>query len=153
MRRELILLGIALVGGAGTGWFTASPPAVEPAPSVFAPPSPIHGGAAAAETRRRLGDLDLEGGAIPLDVVEAPPPPDIALLLRRDLTAIEQRPDGTLVWIVDFTRDFGRRGMRVGDVYQDGWRLSGASSQWIELRRRREVRRVAVFDLPPDIQP
>ena len=151
MKRALFLLGFALAGGAATGWFTAGPPSVEGAPVALAPPSPAHGGTAAAEARRRVGEAGLAGAAEPTDVQEAPPPPDIAVLFRRDVTAVEQRPDGARVWIVDFTRDFGRRALRVGDVYQDRWRVTRISPQWVELRRRRETRRVGLFEAPPDI--
>lgn len=154
MRRELILLGVALAGGGLTGWVTAPPTQVQAMPSQLAAPAPVNGGETAMASRQRLMELSVASGfTANVEAPAAPPPPDVALLFRRDLTAIEQRPGGTIVWIVDFTRDFGRRGMRVGDVYQDGWRLAAVSPQWIELRRRREVRRVAVFEPPPNLEP
>ena len=151
MRRVLLLFGAALVGGAGAGWLTAphADLAATPAPLELA--QPVHAGVAAAEARMRLEQLH---ATLPAEeALEAPPPPDITVLFRRDLTAIEQRPDGPIVWIVDFAAEFGRRGLKIGDVYQDGWRLSAVAGQYIELRRRRETKRVTVFEAPPSLEP
>ena len=70
------------------------------------------------------------------------------MLFRRDLTAIEDRDGGRVAWIIDFTQTYQRRALRVGDVYQDGWRVSRIGVQSIDLRRRREVRTVDAFALP-----
>lgn len=148
MRRALFLLCVALAGGAGVGWLTAplaGAPEAAPAPA-WAPPE--HAGADARRARERLARLVAE--EVTQEALEAPPPPDIAVLFRHDLTAIERRPDGAVAWIVDFTQEFGRRGLKVGDVYQDGWRVSAINAQSIELRRQSEVRRVGVFEAPQE---
>lgn len=151
MNRQVLILAFSLIAGGGLGWVTARAPAIAAAPLALSPPSPQHGRIAAREARERFAAFGL--AAAPAErTYEPPPPPDIAVLFRRDLTAIEQREDGLVVWIVDFTQQFGRRALRRGDVYQDGWRVSAISPQFIELRRRRETRRVAAFE-PPMVEP
>ena len=146
------IFAVSLAGGLAAGWFT-SVPAPSPAPSEqdLSWAAPLHGGESIGAARERLAALGY-GAADVLaseEASQAPPPPDIAILFRRDLTAIEQRVDGPLAWVIDFTQPSGRRGLRPGDVYQDGWRVSTVHEQIIELRRRRETRRVAVFTPPP----
>jgi hypothetical protein len=85
--------------------------------------------------------------------IETPPAPDIAQLFRRDLTAIEQGSGPAQALIVDYAQPSGRRRLRVGDIYQDGWRIARIAPQQIELRRRRETRSVAVFEMPSEEQP
>lgn len=148
MRAQLLLLAGGVLGGLGLGWFTAPTPEADAAPS-FEPPAVVHAGAAAAEARQRLARLGL---APPPQVDTGPPPPDIAVLFRRDLTAIEERGATRVVWIVDYAQTHQRRALRVGDVYQDGWRVGRIGPQSVELRRRREVRTVDAF-APPVIEP
>ncbi len=142
MRRKLAILCASLIGGAGLGWFTTPRPSAPQQAQARILPLLEHGGADAWEAYQRFSAIGFSAAA---PALEAPPPPDVAVLFRRDLTAIEQRPNGRLVWIVDLTRDFGRRSLRVGDVYQDGWRVAAIGTQTIELRRRRERRRIDVF--------
>ena len=81
--------------------------------------------------------------------VEAPPPPpDVAVRFRRDLTAIEETPAGPVVWIVDAAEGSSRRAIRAGGVYADGWRVTAITPRAIELRRRAETRRVLTFSAP-----
>lgn len=153
MRRALFLLCVALAGGAGIGWLTAHSVGAPEGARAPALAGPEHAGADARRARERLAQLV---PAVPENLeeaLEAPPPPDIAVLFRHDLTAIERRPEGSIAWIVDFTREFGRRGLKVGDVYQDGWRVSAIGAQTIELRRQSELRRVGVFELPQESVP
>lgn len=144
MRAQVLLLAAGVVGGLGVGWLTA------PVPEVSAPPTLgavtlVHARIEANDARKRLDRL----GLAPPPVVEAPPPPpDIAILFRRDLTAIEDREAGRVVWIVDYAQTHQRRALRVGDVYQDGWRVARINAQSVELRRRREVRSIDAFALP-----
>lgn len=152
MRRTLVFFGLALAGSAGAGWLTSPRAETAPAQAVLVDARPLHAGAVAAEARGRLAQLGLFA-PIAEDALEAPPPPDIALLFRRDLTAIEQRPEGPIVWIVDYSAEFGRRGLEVGDVYQDGWRVAAVAPAFIELRRRRETRQVMIFAPTPRIDP
>lgn len=143
MRAQLVLLASAIVGGLGLGWLSAPTPNAE-ASVANAAPSLVHARVEAADARQRLDAL----GLAPPPVDNSPPPPDIAILFRRDLTAIEDRPRGRVVWVVDFAQTYQRRALRVGDVYQDGWRISRINAQSVELRRRREVRTVDAFALP-----
>jgi hypothetical protein len=148
-----VILAVSLSAGLASGWLTVAR-APTPTPSDQAPlwAAPHHGGESIGAARERLEALGYGAAEAPASdeiLLAAPPPPDIAVLFRRDLTAIEQRAEGPLAWIVDFTQPNGRRSLRPGDVYQDGWRVSTVSEQVIELRRRRETRRVAVFTPPP----
>jgi hypothetical protein len=148
MKAQLLLLAGGVLGGLGLGWFTAPSPDANPA-SSFEPPAVVHASVEAADARQRLTRLGL---APPPEVNAAPPPPDIAVLFRRDLTAIEERGATRIVWIVDYAQTSQRRALRVGDVYQDGWRVRRIGQQSVELRRRREVRTVDAF-APPVIDP
>lgn len=135
-----VMLG-GVLGGLGLGWLTA--PAPEAAnEATIEIPILAHPSAEAAEARARLVALGLRP---PLVIDEGPPPPDIALLFRRDLTAIEERDGGHVVWVVDFNQTTQRRALRLGDVYQDRWRVARIGPQSVELRRRREVRVIDVF--------
>ena len=155
MRRSWLLMGAALGGGLLLGWLTAVPQRTPRGSENATVISPRHGGAAAGAAGERLAALNYAGGAEAEVYVEEapPPPPDVAVLFRRDLTAIEQTPSGPIAWIVDLNQMVGRRGLRRGDVYQDGWRVSAIREQVIELRRRRELRRVETFVPPPELAP
>jgi hypothetical protein len=149
MRAQLILLVAGVAGGLTAGWLTA-PRAEAGAPrAAAATPAIAHAGVEAREARERLTRL---GFVAPPPIETAPPPPDVAVLFRRDLTAIEERANGRVVWIVDFTQTYRRRALRVGDIYQDGWRVSRIGPQSIDLRRRRDVRTIRVF-APPTMDP
>lgn len=144
MKPQFLLLAGGIFAGLGLGWYVA------PAAEVSATPAPqaptlIDARVQAREALERLSEL---GFAPAPEVEAAPPPPDIALLFRRDLTAIEQRPTGRVVLIVDTAQAHQRRVLRIGDVYQDGWRVARIEAQSVQLRRRREVRTVDAFALP-----
>ena len=148
MLRFAYFLAASLLVSFGAGWLTAPTPqnSAHARASVFAPPHHTVERAAAARTRfAALGLLPP-----PPPEPSQPPPPDIAVVFRRDLSAIEQTRRGYQVWVVDLNQERGRRSIRVGGVYQDGWRVASIRPQSVELRRRGELRRVAVFDLPTD---
>lgn len=143
MKAQLVLLIGSVVVGFGLGWLIAPSPEGH---AVTLETAPIaHSGAEARAAHERLDRL---GFAPPPIVDTGPPPPDIAILFRRDLTAIEDQAGGRVAWIVDFTQANQRRALRVGDVYQDGWRVSRVGVQSIDLRRRREMRTIDAFALP-----
>lgn len=144
MRAQLLLLVGGVLGGLGLGWFTATAPEATPSTRLEVP-AIAHASVETAAARERLTALGL---APPPPVDIAPPPPDIAVLFRRDLTAIEERGATRVAWIVDHAQMHQRRALRVGDIYQDGWRVARIASQTVELRRRREVRTVDAFALP-----
>jgi hypothetical protein len=151
MNRALIVASALSLLGGGLGWFTAPAPT---SPEVSGP-APVSSIDRLKDEYERassvLGRVSFAQDTIEdLPVYTPPPPPDIAHLFRRDLTAIETRGDGAIVWIVDFTQPYGRRGLRVGDTYQDGWRVAAIELQAIVLRRRRESRRVEAFPLAPE---
>ncbi len=153
--KNALLLAAALVCGFGAGWFTV----VRAAPSIAEARAGDavalhHGGETIAAAREKLAALGFAAPVAPLvEEFAPPPPPDIAVLFRRDLTAIERGADGPLVWIVDAAQANGRRGLKAGDVYQDGWRVASVGDQVIELRRRRETRRIAVYEAPQEASP
>lgn len=153
MRRALIVLGAALFGGFAFGWATAMPPRSDAAPSAAAAIAPRHGGERARAAAERLQALAFVVPPIVESVVQAPPPPDIGELFRRDLTAIEQSTAGPVAWIVDLNRTNGRRGLKRGDLYQDGWRIAAVGRQSVELRRGQERRRVELFAPLPESSP
>jgi len=144
MRAQLLLLTGGVLGGLGLGWLTAPTPEAA-ATAAFEAPAVVHAGLEAGDAHERLDALGL---APPPIVDTGPPPPDIAVLFRRDLTAIEERAGAHMVWIVDFAQPHQRRALRVGDIYQDGWRVARIGPQSVQLRRRREVRTVDAFALP-----
>lgn len=148
MKAQLLLLAGGVLGGLGLGWVTAPTPEADGV-RLVEPPAVVHASGEAAEARDRLTRLGLMP---PPEVEYAPPPPDIAVLFRRDLTAIEERGTTRIVWIIDYTQTYQRRALRVGDVYQDGWRVRRIGPQSVELRRRREVRTVDAF-APPVSEP
>ena len=153
MRRSFLLIGAALGGGLALGYLTALPRPTPTETDNAAVVSPRHGGAAAGAAGERLAALSYAAAAELYEEVAPPPPPDVAVLFRRALTAIEQTPSGPIVWVVDLNQVAGRRGLRRGDIYRDGWRVSVIREQMIELRRRREVRRVETFVPPPELTP
>ncbi|UPT61151.1 MAG: hypothetical protein M0D54_11845 [Hyphomonadaceae bacterium JAD_PAG50586_4] len=141
MKGPILVALCGVLGGIGLGYLTTPGPRAE-AVAGFEEPLIVHGRGEAAEARARLVALGLN----PAPVLETgPPPPDVALLFRRDLTAIESQSGGLVVWIVDFTQAHQRRALRVGDVYQDRWRVARITPQAVELRRQREVRTIGVF--------
>jgi hypothetical protein len=150
-----VLVGAALSALAGaTGWLTAPRASFDTNPvSVAAPYSVDYIRGEYGRARDVLGRVGFVSVAEDIPEVAPPPPPDIAHLFRRDLTAIETRRDAPVVWVVDFSQPYGRRGLRVGDIYQDGWRVAAIEPQAIVLRRRRESRRVEAFAPAPEPLP
>lgn len=144
MKAQLLLLIGGVLGGLGLGWFTAPTPEATPSTRLEAP-AIAHASVETATARERLAALGL---APPPQVDAAPPPPDIAVLFRRDLTAIEERGAARVAWVVDHTQMNQRRALRVGDIYRDGWRVARIAPQTVELRRRREMRTIDAFALP-----
>lgn len=144
MKAQLLLLVGGVAGGLGIGWLTAPSPDVN-AHAGLELPNIVFANAEAAEARARLDAL----GLAPEPVIDVgPPPPDVAVLFRRDLTAIEEAGGRHIVWIVDVAQPHQRRALRVGDSYRDGWRITRINPQSVHLRRRREVRIVDAFALP-----
>lgn len=143
MKSQIIVAAFVVLAGAPLGWFLADTPdpVRRTAPTA---PAITHAGAEAGDARARLRRLGFGVEPAP----EEPPPPDVAILFRRDLTAVEQRDGRPVVWIVDTRQSFGRRALALGDVYQDGWRVARITAQSVELRRRRETRTISVFASP-----
>ncbi|ANP45714.1 hypothetical protein [Candidatus Viadribacter manganicus] len=144
MKVELLILGFGVSAGFAAGWLLTPPPSAPVAAPIIAP-ALVHAGVEAGDMRERLERL----APAPAELApEAPPAPDIALLFRRDLTAIEAQGEAAIVYVVDGAWSRQRRALRVGDIYRDGWRVSAISAQRVQLRRRREIRSVEAFALP-----
>jgi|CXWL01.1.fsa_nt_gi hypothetical protein len=149
------IVGGVLAAGLGLGYLTAQ---VAPTSGATRPPGIAldnvrHGGAVAGNAVNRLLALDLAPPRISDTPPDArpPPPPDIAVLFRRDLTAIESGANGRTVMVVDVMEPLLRRRIRPGEPYRDGWVVNTITDQSVELRRRRERRQIEVFGpLPPD---
>ncbi|GAM98302.1 hypothetical protein U91I_01935 [alpha proteobacterium U9-1i] len=147
-----IVAGV-LTLGFGAGWVSARVQGVDQGATAMASLDNLHhGGALAANVVNRWQTLGVVAEPVVDEASGAPappPPPDIAVLFRRDLTAIETTPDGgRFVWVVDVMEPRLRRKIARGQVYRDGWRVNAISDQTIELRRRRERREIAVFSAP-----
>ncbi len=155
MRRALLTLGFATLGGLAAGWFTALPPGAS-APALEAASqaslTPLHGGAAASAAGARITQLSF-GVPPAVELDTPPPPPDVAVTFRRELTAIEHTPTGAVAWVVDWSQAGGRRALRRGDIYQDGWRVATVGEQSVDLRRAQEVRHIDLFSAPPETVP
>lgn len=145
-----IVAGV-LAAGLGAGWLSASlaPVSAAQADAPVAVARLSHGGNVAGAAARRFAALDYgapaEGDAA--EIAE-PPPPDIAVLFRRDLTAIEAGAGGRAVWIVDGAAPSSRRRIRRGQIYRDGWVVNAIGDQIIELRKDDEVRSIQAFEAP-----
>lgn len=153
IRGTLVTIAAVLFGGASLGWVTATPPRGAMARSAAEQVAPRHGGEMARAAAERLQVLAFVVPPTVESVAEAPRPPDIAQLFRRDLTAIEQSATGPVAWIVDRNRENRRRGLRRGDLYQDGWHVAAVRRQSVDLRRGAETRRVELFAPLPGARP
>lgn len=85
----------------------------------------------------------------PLDMEPAPIEPDIAEAFRADVTAVLVEKGRRVVVIMDPSAPKGRRTLRVGATYRDGWKVRAIDDGAIELRRRGDVRRIDLFAPPP----
>lgn len=158
--QTLSAAGALLTGAFCVGWLAGSGASGSGAVGTEGDvvlPRVRHDGEIAGDAGERFallgyGRADVQPSSDP-DIAPAPPPPDITAVFRRDLTAIEQTPRGPIVWVVDLAQFSSRRSLRTGDVYKDGWRVSAISAQFIELRKRHDVRRVAIFDASQDETP
>ena len=74
---------------------------------------------------------------------------EIAETFRADVTAVVTEKGRRVVVIVDPSAAKGRRTLRVGAPYRDGWKVRAIDDAAIELRRGGEVRRIDLFAPPP----
>jgi hypothetical protein len=74
-----------------------------------------------------------------------PPPEDVSIQFRRQVTAVLTNGEPHVVLA-------GGRKIGRGEVYQDGWRLRDISSQTAVLAKGRETRSINLFSAPP-VQP
>lgn len=145
----------ALLTAFSLGWI------IQPTVSVPRRPFP----AATAEARSpgvsagilgRIAALDgvnaPDTSALPTPALPAAAAPDIASVFRAELAAIEQTATGPVAWVVDLNQLSGRRAVRPGEPYKDGWRVTAIGSQVVELRKRGQSRQVSVFETSPSGQ-
>jgi hypothetical protein len=71
-----------------------------------------------------------------------PPPEDVSVTFRRQVTAVLTNGDPHIVLA-------GGRKIGRGEVYQDGWRVRDISSQRAVLTKGRETRNIDLFSAPP----
>ncbi|MBU6371662.1 MAG: hypothetical protein KJS97_02955, partial [Alphaproteobacteria bacterium] len=84
------------------------------------------------------------------EAVEAPPiEPDVAETFRAAVTAVLMEKGRRVVVILDPEAPKGRRTLRVGARYRDGWKVRAIDDSAVELRRGRDVRRIELFAPPP----
>jgi hypothetical protein len=76
---------------------------------------------------------------------QAPPPPDVAQLLRHDVSAIVRLEDGLGAWIVDQNAPGNRRLLTNGSTYRQGWRVRSITHDDVVLTKGREQRVVSLF--------
>jgi len=143
------LLGLSFVAG----WLLTPALRAPDATAAAAAPQAAHQGEVIGANLRRLSALTLATPPPPPVIAadSGPPPPDIAVLFRRDLTAVVRAPLGPVVWVVDPAGRLNRRVLRVGDTYRDGWRIAAIDNSAVTLRRRGESRRVGIMEVAPDI--
>lgn len=77
-----------------------------------------------------------------------PPPPDVGLLLRRDVTAVLGGADGA---DMKLALSGGRR-LGHGEVYRDGWTLTGLTGQTATLTKANEQKTVNLFSPLPSAE-
>jgi hypothetical protein len=82
-------------------------------------------------------------GPIPAPAIRVgPPPEDVSVTFRRQVTAVLTNGDPHIVLA-------GGRKIGRGEVYQDGWRVRDISSQRAVLTKGRETRNIDLFSAPP----
>jgi len=81
----------------------------------------------------------------------APIEPDVAATFRSALTALVDERGRRVAVIVDASAPSGRRTLRVGSAFANGWRVARIAEDGVELRRRGEVRFVSAFAPPPGV--
>ncbi|MFT3727214.1 MAG: hypothetical protein QM759_05260 [Terricaulis sp.] len=149
MRAASWIAMTVVVLGFGVGWVAVKPPTQSGPTRAGAVQRPVSGGEFASAALDRFSKLVPIAADPPPDAgPPPPPPPDVAITFRRELTAIDVSGREPVVYIVDYNGEHGRRGLRKGDVYRDGWRVNAIADQEVVLRRRRELRTIAIFDLP-----
>ncbi len=141
-----------------------------------APPSLVHSGRGVSIARQRLAGVGRGFFQPPLAVVQGadgqpfvvaseplpppmnqpplmdvpPPPPepiDIAGQLSRDLTAVVRGSEGPTLLLVDAST--GRRSLRRGEAYLDGWKVREINGSEIVLRKDDSEQRIPIMQVPP----
>jgi hypothetical protein len=143
------MLAGGVLAGAAVGALSATPPRSAALGADAHTLAPVHGGAIAAKAAARLVTVSFAAPP-PVETPQTPPPPDVAVTFRRELTAIEHTASGPVVWIVDWNQASGRRAIHRGGEYRDGWRVAEIGNQTVELRKRTESRQVDVYAPPPE---
>lgn len=156
MMRRLAIFPAVLAGSGliGLAIGELAPPQPAPAPQARPLRTPEVGDAQRVLASAAFAFKTLHPSPPPIassEGVDAPPPePDVALLFRRDVTAVLEERGRAVVVIVDAAAKGGRRTLRVGARYRDGWRVKTISAAHVELRRGRQTRRIDLFAPPQD---
>ncbi len=78
-----------------------------------------------------------------------PPKPDISFVFRQQVRALTHQGTGPAILL---ERDGMRRTLRLGDVFEDGWRITALNSQQVELTKGKLRRRLGFFVKPQEFQ-
>lgn len=98
-------------------------------------------------------------GEPPPDLPVAPPPPpppppvDIATHFGRDLSAVMRGPGGPVLVLVDSAGGSGRRVLKPGQGYRDGWRVQKIERGDVVLAKGRSTRRIPISRGVPPPEP
>ena len=158
----LVIAFVAVVGlGFGGAWLITAGGPLDPThaarPVRAARMELRHGGDRFGAAEARLAALGFGSRPVeaaqeePVSPADAPatftaPAEDISSVFRRELTAIEKTDGGLVVWVVDLGQSRGRRAISIGGTYRDGWRVTRIEQQAVELQRKDESRRIALFE-------
>ena len=143
---------------------------IEPDPAAMpSPPSLVHPGLNLSVARQRLAGVGIRtfepvlasgsDEALPVfgetepfvepapDYAEPPPPPpiDIASSFSNALTAVVRGPEGPTLLLVEASDPAGRRALRRGEGYADGWRVQEINAAEVVLRKGESERRIPIM--------
>lgn len=78
-----------------------------------------------------------------------PPEPDIGFVFRQQVRALIQQGAKPAILL---ERDGIRRALSLGDVFEDGWRITALNNQQVELTKGKLRRRLGFFVKPQEFQ-
>jgi len=144
----------------GLGWALAQPPTddlVAPVERVTVPSFEPEG----LQLAMAVGDFRGLGLVAPIEEAAAgedeedAPTIDVATQLRRDLTAVVHSGQRPVLWVVDPEAELGRRAVRRGQEYRDGWSFVSLAGNEIVLRKTgaEDLRVPIVGEAPATAEP
>jgi hypothetical protein len=170
-----ILLFVAVPAAAFALGVIRSPdlgPAEGTSASISNPPVLVHSGIALSTARNRFAAVQVRSFAPPVasgepqlgepipfaenafpppepppePFVPPPPPPvDIADRFSGDLTAVVRGAQGPTLLLLEESNPAGRRAVRRGQSYRDGWRVQEITAAEVVLRKGESERRIPIM--------